>query len=165
MRSGTGARGERCRDLAADKQRELDVEDRVGQLGQRLRAVLEHVHGDELGDRADRGAERIRRNLGDLGDVSASASMDVAQLRGEPVTRRTDVYAASVVLWETLVGQRLFRAGDEGATVTRVLMGEVEPPSRAILERPSGRRRRSAARDDVARHIRCRSAGPDQILQ
>ncbi len=62
------------------------------------------------------------------------AYMAPEQLRGEPVTRRTDVYAASVVLWETLVGQRLFRAGDEGATVTRVLMGEVEPPSRAVRD-------------------------------
>jgi serine/threonine protein kinase len=60
------------------------------------------------------------------------AYMSPEQLRGEPVTRRSDLYAASVVLWETLVGQRLFRAGDEGATVTRVLMGEVKPPSKAV---------------------------------
>ena len=64
--------GELLRDLAAGEQRELNVEDRVGQLGQRLRAVLEHVRGDELVDRADRGAERVRRDLGDLGDVAVS---------------------------------------------------------------------------------------------
>ena len=62
------------------------------------------------------------------------AYMAPEQLRGEPVTRRSDLYAASVVLWETLVGQRLFRAGDEGATVTRVLMGEVQPPSKAVRD-------------------------------
>jgi hypothetical protein len=60
------------------------------------------------------------------------AYMAPEQLRGEPVTRRSDLYAASVVLWETLVGQRLFRADDEGATVTRVLMGQVQPPSKAV---------------------------------
>ena len=63
------------------------------------------------------------------------AYMAPEQLRGEPVTRRSDLYAASVVLWETLVGQRLFVAGDEGATVTRVLMGEVEAPSKAVRGR------------------------------
>jgi eukaryotic-like serine/threonine-protein kinase len=62
------------------------------------------------------------------------AYMAPEQLRGEPVTRRSDLYAASVVLWETLVGRRLFHAGDEGATVTRVLMGEVEPPSKALRD-------------------------------
>ncbi len=59
------------------------------------------------------------------------AYMAPEQLRGEDVTRRSDLYAASVVLWEMLVGQRLFSANDEGATVTRVLMGDVQPPSKA----------------------------------
>jgi eukaryotic-like serine/threonine-protein kinase len=62
------------------------------------------------------------------------AYMAPEQLRGEPVTRRCDVYAAAVVLWETLVGQRLFGADDEGGTVTRVLMGDVVPPSKAVRE-------------------------------
>ena len=62
------------------------------------------------------------------------AYMAPEQLRGEPVTRRSDLYAASVVLWETLVGQRLFHAGDEGATVTRVLTGAAQPPSKAVRD-------------------------------
>jgi eukaryotic-like serine/threonine-protein kinase len=57
------------------------------------------------------------------------AYMAPEQLRGESVTRRSDVYAASVVLWEALTGERLFRADDEGAVVTRVLMGALVPPS------------------------------------
>jgi serine/threonine protein kinase len=52
------------------------------------------------------------------------------QLRSEPVTRRTDVYAASVTLWETLTGERLFRSDSEGGVVTKVLQGGVPPPSR-----------------------------------
>jgi serine/threonine-protein kinase len=62
------------------------------------------------------------------------AYMAPEQLRGEPVTCRSDLYAASVVLWEALVGRRLFSADDEGATVTRVLMGDVKPPSKAVRE-------------------------------
>jgi len=60
------------------------------------------------------------------------AYMAPEQLRGDPVTRRSDIYAASVVLWETLVGERLFRADDEASTVTRVLMGEVKLPSQCL---------------------------------
>ncbi|MGH7294995.1 MAG: serine/threonine-protein kinase, partial [Polyangiaceae bacterium] len=58
------------------------------------------------------------------------AYMAPEQLRSEPVTRRTDVYAAAVVLWETLTCRRLFRADNEGAIVTSILQSEIEPPSR-----------------------------------
>jgi serine/threonine protein kinase len=51
------------------------------------------------------------------------------QLRGEALDRRTDVYAAGVVLWEMLTGKRLFDADSEGATVTNVLERIVDPPS------------------------------------
>ncbi len=52
------------------------------------------------------------------------------QLRLEPIDRRVDVYAASVVLWEVLTGRRLF-AGDDPATVMAgVLAGRIDPPSR-----------------------------------
>jgi serine/threonine-protein kinase len=44
-------------------------------------------------------------------------------------SRSTDIYAASVVLWETLVGRRLFRAQTEAATMRMILDGNVEPPS------------------------------------
>jgi serine/threonine-protein kinase len=54
------------------------------------------------------------------------------QLRGSPLDRQTDIYAASVVLWETLAGDRLFRAENEAAIVTKVLEGARVPPSRAM---------------------------------
>ena len=60
------------------------------------------------------------------------AYMPPEQLRHEPLTRRGDVYAASVVLWEALTGERLFGGEDEGGVVTRVLLGKVEPPSRVV---------------------------------
>jgi eukaryotic-like serine/threonine-protein kinase len=52
------------------------------------------------------------------------------QIRGEPVTRRTDIFAAGVVLWEVFTGHRLFTAPNDLAIARKVLMGRVDPPSR-----------------------------------
>jgi serine/threonine protein kinase len=57
------------------------------------------------------------------------AYMSPEQVRGGEVTRRADVYAASVVLWESLAGRRLFHGENEASTLERVLWGEVPPPS------------------------------------
>jgi eukaryotic-like serine/threonine-protein kinase len=51
------------------------------------------------------------------------------QLSGRGVTRRTDIFASGIVLWELLTGERLFHADDEATTVTRVLMERVRAPS------------------------------------
>ncbi len=51
------------------------------------------------------------------------------QIESREVTRRADVYAASVVLWELLGGRRLFHAESHTALVARVLHDEVPPPS------------------------------------
>ena len=51
------------------------------------------------------------------------------QLRGADLDRRVDVFAAGIVLWELITGQRLFARGDPGATVTAVLSGEIPYPS------------------------------------
>jgi serine/threonine-protein kinase len=51
------------------------------------------------------------------------------QIQGS-VDRTTDVYAASVVLWEALTGRRLFFAENEARTLANVLYPKVEPPSR-----------------------------------
>jgi eukaryotic-like serine/threonine-protein kinase len=45
------------------------------------------------------------------------------------VDRTTDVYAASVALWESLVGKRLFFAENEARTLANVLYPKVEAPS------------------------------------
>ena len=47
--------------------------------------MLEHVGGDQLVDGADGREERVGRDLGYRGDVGASAAVDVAQLRREPI--------------------------------------------------------------------------------
>ena len=54
------------------------------------------------------------------------------QLRGGEVDRRTDVYAAGVVLWETLTLQRSLHGQNEGEIVTKVLERPVEAPSAMV---------------------------------
>jgi eukaryotic-like serine/threonine-protein kinase len=55
--------------------------------------------------------------------------MSAEQLTGGVVDRRTDVYAAGVVLWELLAGQRLFRGKSDAETFKLVNKGTREPPS------------------------------------
>ena len=55
------------------------------------------------------------------------AYMAPEQFRREPVTRAVDVYAASVVLWEALTGERLHAGDSEASVVERVLYGEYRP--------------------------------------
>ena len=51
------------------------------------------------------------------------------QLRGDTgVDRRVDIYAAGVVLWEALVGRRLFEAENEGRLLTKILLEPVTTP-------------------------------------
>jgi serine/threonine-protein kinase len=54
------------------------------------------------------------------------------QLQGGAVTRRADVYAASVVLWEALTGERLFKGDNEGNVLARVLEGQTPAPSSIV---------------------------------
>ncbi len=54
------------------------------------------------------------------------------QARFDVVNRQTDVYAAAVVMWEALTGQRLFYGETDGAILARVIEGRVEPPSQIV---------------------------------
>ena len=58
------------------------------------------------------------------------------QLTGGEVDRRTDVFAAAVVLWEALTGERLFRGETPGALVHAVLSSEIAPPSSLAPDLP-----------------------------
>jgi serine/threonine protein kinase len=64
------------------------------------------------------------------------AYMAVEQLRGAPVDRRADVYAAGVVLWETLVGRRLFDGDNDVEVFGKVLDAEVALPGHLISDVP-----------------------------
>lgn len=54
------------------------------------------------------------------------------QLAGLAVDRRTDVYAAAVILWEALTGQKLHSAADVPALVYAVTHGTVPAPSTIV---------------------------------
>jgi serine/threonine protein kinase len=53
-------------------------------------------------------------------------------------TRATDIYAASIVLWESLTGRRLFAGDNEGQVFDRVLKGSTVPPSAYVPDLPRG---------------------------
>ena len=82
------------------------------------------------------------------------AYMPPEQLQGEELDRRADIYAAGVVLWESLVGGRLFLGTDQVPNIAQLLAPRVDPPSsrvpglphaydavtmRALARRPAGR--------------------------
>jgi hypothetical protein len=60
------------------------------------------------------------------------AYMAPEQVRGEPVDRRADVFAAAVVLWELLVGRRLFQGGNEARLIEEVCRKPIASPSATI---------------------------------
>ncbi len=52
------------------------------------------------------------------------------QVMLEPVDRRTDIYAASVVLWELLSARRLFTGSSDFHIAEQIRQGVTEPPSK-----------------------------------
>jgi serine/threonine-protein kinase len=59
------------------------------------------------------------------------------QLGARDVDRRTDIYAAAVVFWEALTGERLFD-GDDAATIFgSVMQKKVPAPSACVTELPA----------------------------
>jgi eukaryotic-like serine/threonine-protein kinase len=57
-------------------------------------------------------------------------------LGGHRGTRRADIYAAAVVLWEVLTAQRLFDADYQSAVLANILHRAVEPPGDFVPDLP-----------------------------
>lgn len=51
------------------------------------------------------------------------------QMRGGPVDRRLDVFAAGIVLWEALTQRRLFKPDDAAAAFYLITSAPIQPPS------------------------------------
>jgi serine/threonine protein kinase/ABC-type phosphate transport system substrate-binding protein len=58
------------------------------------------------------------------------------QLKGEPCDRRTDVFAAGIVFWELLTGQRLFRGSHDGEAIAKILYATITLPSQIVPDIP-----------------------------
>ncbi len=110
------------------------------------------VHRDVSPQNVIVGADGIARVL-DFGVAKAAGrwqSTQRGQLKGKiaymapeqittnEVTRRTDLYAAGVILWEALTGKRLFRAENEARLMGMVLNAHIDPPSSVVEGLPAG---------------------------
>ena len=108
--------------------------------------ALDIVHRDVSPQNVLVGVDGVARVL-DFGVAKAAGRMQTTQdgqlkgklsymapeqIKGESVDRRTDIYAATVVLWEALTCKRLFKAENEANALARVLMGKVPPPTTEV---------------------------------
>jgi eukaryotic-like serine/threonine-protein kinase len=103
---------------------------------------LDIVHRDVSPQNILVGTDGVARVL-DFGVAKAvgrSQTTREGQVKGKPaymapeqlegvVSRATDVYAASVVLWESLTGRRLFSGDSDAHVMRQVLVGTGTPPS------------------------------------
>lgn len=67
-----------------------------------------------------------------------TAYMAPEQLQHGAVDRRTDVFAAAVVLWELLCGRRLFLGDSPAETMSRVLTLPIDSPHKYAPDLPGG---------------------------
>jgi len=81
--------------------------------------------------------KRSRTSPGPMQGMDAYMSPE--QARGEPLDRRSDVYAAGIILWELLTGRQLFppRADDSPADRARRRSQPVIPPSQRARRVPA----------------------------
>ncbi len=64
------------------------------------------------------------------------AYMSPEQVQGEPIDRRTDIFALGVVLWELTTGQRLFRMESDLDTLAKVQECNIPRPSSIVRGYP-----------------------------
>jgi len=84
----------------------------------------------------------IAVTLGNAGEDESAQSaptgsfpyMSPEQVRKEQLTAQTDLFSVGVLMWEMLVGHRLFARSDPDATLAAVTDGDIPRPS---IERPN----------------------------
>jgi eukaryotic-like serine/threonine-protein kinase len=104
---------------------------------------LEVVHRDISPQNVLIGADGIARIV-DFGVAKAAGALHTTrdgevvgkypymapeQITGGKVTRRTDIYSASIVIWELLTGTGLFRGESEGEIIRKAIHAVVVAPS------------------------------------
>ena len=103
----------------------------------------------------------IAREIGGAGAVRGThAYMAPEQVRGEPWTRATDVFALGVVLWELVAGARLFHRGPPWLSMAAVVEHPAPPlddpaldaiAQAALAKQPA---QRLATADELAARLR-----------
>ena len=90
------------------------------------------VSADGIARVIDFGVAKAARRIQQTQDGTIKGKMGYSapeQLFGEDVDRRADVYSAAVMLWELLVGERLFVGRDGQPALLVSLRTAVDPPS------------------------------------
>jgi serine/threonine protein kinase len=62
--------------------------------------------------------------------------MSPEQVRGLPLDRRSDIFAAGVVLYELCTGERLFTGSSDFSVLEKVQQARITPPSRLVPDLP-----------------------------
>jgi eukaryotic-like serine/threonine-protein kinase len=92
------------------------------------------------------------------------AYMSPEQANAEPLDGRSDLFAVGIMLWEMMVGQRLFIAEDTRATIAAVLFGQIPRPRTLRPDAPRDLERvvmRLLERDLVTRYATAEEAIAD----
>ncbi len=77
----------------------------------------------------------IARAIGEAGSVRGThAYMAPEQVRGEPWTEATDVFAIGIVLWELVTGLRLFHRGPTWLSMAAVVEAPAPPLAEPALD-------------------------------
>ena len=86
------------------------------------------------------------------------------QIAGDKLDRRADIYAAGVILWEALTGERMWKTSSESDIRARVLAGDLPTPETAWPEVPESLARicrRALSRAPGDRHATARQLGDE----
>jgi serine/threonine-protein kinase len=115
----------------------------------------------------DFGIAKLERSLveTDVGTVKGKLRyMAPEQIRGDKLDRRADIYAAGVMLWEALTGERMWKVSAEGEIRQRVLEGNLPMPETVRPDVPAALARicrRALARAPEDRYATARQLADD----
>jgi len=127
----------------------------------------------------DFGVAQSRRRRADrraLPHAGTLSYMSPEQSRGEPLDRRSDVYALGIMLWELVTWSRLYRGLAPEQILARVAIGAVPLPSLLRVDLPPGlesaimtalqpaRERRFQSTADFAAELRAIVGPPDNAM-
>ncbi|HSN28203.1 MAG TPA: serine/threonine-protein kinase [Kofleriaceae bacterium] len=94
------------------------------------------------------------------------AYMSPEQANGQPLDGRSDLFAVGVMLWEMLIGRRLFVGEDTRATLAAVLFGQIPRPRQMRADVPKDLERvvmKLLERDLPARYATAEAAIDDLL--